>query len=357
MSISTTDTRWRSFIARDKGADGRFVVAVRSTKIYCRPSCPARHPKPENVTFYSTPDEARQHGYRACLRCSPDAPPQNRSREIVAQVCGYIDAQEETPQLESLARQAGVSSSHLQRIFKSILGISPKEYAATRRMQRFKQRLRTGEGVTSALYAAGFGSSSRLYENGSAHLGMTPADFRRAGSGAQLTFTTVPTLLGRMLVACTPRGVCEVRFGDSDAGLEKTLRQDYHRAHVTRDEDSLRPVVKKIVAHLDRGTALDGIAYDVRATAFQRRVWKALSLIPYGQTRTYGEIAASLGAPGAARAVGRACGSNQVAVIIPCHRAVAKDANSGGYRWGMQRKQVLLQQERRIAQKPKRQIA
>jgi len=352
MSISYADPRWQAFMTRDKSADGRFVVAVQSTKIYCRPSCPARHPKPENVAFLPTPRDARARGYRACLRCNPDMPLVDKGREVVQRVCRYIDAHDEqTPQLRALGLHAGVSPSHLQRMFKTVLGISPKEYAAARRLQRLKQRLKKGEAVTSALYAAGFGSSSRLYENGRAQLGMTPANYRKAGSGLQLSFTIVKTLLGRMLVACTPRGICEVRFDDSDAVLEANLRSDYHAAAVVRQDAELRRVVEKIVAHLDRGTALTGIDYDVRATAFQHKVWKALSAIPYGETRTYGEIAAAIGAPNSARAVGRACGSNRIAVVIPCHRAVGKDKASGGYRWGVQRKQTLLTREQRLAVK------
>ncbi|HLW36829.1 MAG TPA: bifunctional DNA-binding transcriptional regulator/O6-methylguanine-DNA methyltransferase Ada [Candidatus Eremiobacteraceae bacterium] len=348
MSMVETDARWQAFMARDKNADGRFVVGVHSTKIYCRPSCPARHPKPQNVTFFPSAGEARARGYRACLRCQPDQPAA-KSRELVQRVCRYIDEHDEaTPDLRTLGRHAGVSPSHLQRVFKALIGITPKEYSVARRMQRLKQRLKKGEAVTSALYAAGFGSSSRLYENGDAHLGMTPGRYRRAGTGSRLHYTTVDTMLGRMLVACTPRGVSEVRFGESDAALEKALRQDYHRAEIARDDAALQAVVKKIVAHLDSGASLDGIALDVRATAFQHRVWKALRAIPYGQTRTYGEIAAVIREPKAARAVGRACGSNPVAVIVPCHRVVCQDPNGGGYRWGMRRKRRLLAQEQRL---------
>src|SRR5579872_6660184 len=245
MSMVETDARWQAFMARDKNADGRFVVGVHSTKIYCRPSCPARHPKPQNVAFFPSAGEARARGYRACLRCQPDQPAA-KSRELVQRVCRYIDEHDDaTPDLRTLGRHAGVSPSHLQRVFKALIGITPKEYSVARRMQRLKQRLKKGEAVTSALYAAGFGSSSRLYENGDAHLGMTPGKYRRAGTGSRLHYTTVDTMLGRMLVACTPRGVSEVRFGESDAALEKALRQDYHRAEIARDDAALQAVVKK----------------------------------------------------------------------------------------------------------------
>lgn len=357
MNDTLTQTRWRSFESRDKAADGQFVVAVRSTKIYCRPSCPAKRPKPENVSFFGTPQAARAGGYRACLRCKPDDGEPNRDRALVARVCAHIDAAEKAPRLGDLAAEAGVSASHLQRLFKSSLGITPKEYASTRRLQRLKERLKAGGSVTNALYDAGFGSSSRLYENGSARLGMTPDTVRRAGDGTHMTFTTVKTMLGQMLVACTARGVSEIRFADSQSTLEKGLRDDYHAAQLARDDRRLRPLVQQIVAHLERGAALPQLAFDVRATAFQHKVWKALSAIPYGQTRTYGQIAASIGSPGAARAVGRACGANRVAVLIPCHRAVGGTAASGGYRWGMQRKQALLRQERDVTLRIKKQSA
>lgn len=351
MNTVQTDARWQAFLARDKRADGRFVVAVHSTGIYCKPSCPARHPKPENVAFFTTPLDARTQGYRACLRCKPDGPPGDRTSELVQRVCRYIEEHdEETPQLRALARHAGVSASQVQRLFKAAVGITPKEYAAARRMTRLKQRLKNGEPVTSALYAAGFGSSSRLYENGSAHLGMTPGEYRRAGDGHRVTFTVVNTMLGRMLVACTPRGVCEVRFGESGAALQQTLQHDYRAAQVIRSDAGLQRVVEKIVQHLDSGARLEGVATDVHATAFQHKVWKALRAIPYGQTRTYAEIARTIGAPHAARAVGRACGANKVAIVIPCHRVVGK-VGAGGYRWGVARKQRLLKQEERLVAK------
>ncbi|MDQ6781187.1 MAG: methylated-DNA--[protein]-cysteine S-methyltransferase [Candidatus Eremiobacteraeota bacterium] len=355
MNDSLTQTRWRSFENRDKAADGRFVVAVRSTKIYCRPSCPAKRPKPENVSFFGTPNDARAGGYRACLRCKPDESSSHKDRTLVAQICARIDTAEKAQRLRDLAATAGISASHLQRLFKSSLGITPKEYASTRRVQRLKERLKAGGSVTNALYDAGYGSSSRLYENGSARLGMTPDTVRRAGDGTQMAFTIVKTTLGRMLVACTPRGVSEIRFADSQSALEKSLRADYHAAHINRDDRRLRPIVQQIVAHLERGAALPQLAFDVRATAFQHKVWKALSAIPYGQTRTYGQIAASIRAPSAARAVGRACGANRVAVLIPCHRAVGGTAASGGYRWGMQRKQALLRREQQVTLRTKKQ--
>lgn len=357
MNDTLTRTRWRSFEDRDKAADGRFVVAVRSTKIYCRPSCPAKRPKPENVSFFGTPQAARAGGYRACLRCRPDAGDGDKDRALVTQICAHIDAAEKPPRLRDLAANAGISASHLHRLFKSSLGITPKEYASTRRLQRLKQRLKAGGSVTNALYDAGFGSSSRLYENGSARLGMTPDTVRRAGDGTLMAFTTVKTMLGQMLVACTPRGVSEVRFAETQGTVEKGFREDYHAARIVRDDRRLRPLVRQIVAHLERGAALPQLAFDVRATAFQHKVWKALSAIPYGQTRTYGQIAASIGSPGAARAVGSACGANRLALLIPCHRAVGGTAASGGYRWGLQRKQALLRQERRRTLRTKKRSA
>lgn len=342
---------WQKVLARDRRADGSFVFAVSSTGIFCRPSCAARHPRRDRVAFYSTSDEARQAGYRACLRCRPDASLINASSELAQRVCRFIDSQEDSvPTLVSVAARFGVSPSQLSRAFKATLGMTPKAYSDLRRIQRLKETLRGGDSVTSALYGAGYGSSSRLYEHGAKLLGMTPSEYQRAGTGSRVWFTLVNTKLGRMLAACTERGACAVSLGDSDAVLERSLRSEFSAAEVVRDDDKLRPMVASIVSHLEGGDPIAGIETDVVATAFTCRVWKALAAIPYGQTKTYGEIAASLGRPTAARAVARACASNRLALIVPCHRAVPRTGGSGGYRWGVERKRALLERERRARQ-------
>ncbi len=342
--------RWQIIAARKKAFDGSFVYGVRSTRIYCRPSCPSRRPRRDQVAFFSTPAAARQSGFRPCRRCRPDsssAPAPQIAR--LERVCRYIESNlESTPTLAVLAEHVGVSPAYLQRSFKAALGITPRQYADARRLERFKQEVETGATITGALYGAGYGSTSRLYERSNSQLGMTPATYRKGGLGAHIRYATTSCPLGRLLVAATERGVCAVSLGDDDAVLRNALRAEYPRAHVSRDDEALTGWLDSIVAHLAGQRQELDLPLDIRATAFQRRVWETLRRIPYGETRTYSEMAHELGSPAAARAVGQACASNPVSLLIPCHRAIRADGELGGYRWGVERKRSLLEKEREL---------
>ena len=347
--MTKSDQRWQAVAAKDSRFDGQFVFAVSSTKIYCRPSCPSRRPRREHVSFFDFPDAAEQAGFRACLRCKPRRANVVDSKvELVQRVCRLLDAsQTETVKLTDLAADAGVSTFHLQRTFKRIMGISPLQYQKARRFGNFKTLVREGEPVTQALYDSGFNSSSRLYEHAPSELGMTPATYGRGGLGTNINYTTVASPFGRLLVAVTQRGVCAVRLGDTDAEVEKDLRAEFPAATIRRDDSALREPVKKILNHLTNKEPQLDLPLDIRSTAFQRQVWEQLRAIPYGQTVSYGEVAKALGKPGAVRAVGRACATNPVALVIPCHRVVREDQSLGGYRWGLERKQKLIDHERK----------
>lgn len=347
--MKTEERKWEAVAAKDSRFDGQFVFAVSSTKIYCRPSCPSRRPRRENVTFFDMPDAAEQAGFRACLRCEPRlANVVDSGVAMVQRVCQLLDAnQTETVKLADLAADAGVSSFHLQRTFKRIMGISPRQYQTARRFGNFKTLVREGEPVTQALYDSGFNSSSRLYEHAPEELGMTPATYGRGGLGTNINYTIVASPLGRLLVAVTQRGVCAVRMGETDGELEKDLRAEFPAATIRRNDSALREPVKKILNHLTNKEPQLNLPLDIRATAFQRQVWEQLRAIPYGQTVSYGEVAKAIGKPGAVRAVGRACATNPVALVIPCHRVVREDQSLGGYRWGLERKQNLIDRERK----------
>jgi AraC family transcriptional regulator of adaptative response/methylated-DNA-[protein]-cysteine methyltransferase len=271
--------------------------------------------------------------------------------ELVQQVCRYLDAGEtETIKLAELAKHAGVSVFHLQRTFKNIMGISPRQYLATKRFGNFKTRVHRGESVTNALYDSGFNSSSRLYEHAAGELGMTPATYGRGGRGVKVRYTIVSSTLGRLLVAVTERGVCDVRMADSDQELEKNLREEFPAAEIQRADSALAETVKRVVSYLSNKEPHVDLPLDIRATAFQRQVWEKLRSIPYGKTVSYGDVAKALGKPGAVRAVGRACATNPVALLIPCHRVVREDQSLGGYRWGLDRKRKLLEHERDLVE-------
>ena len=341
------EAAWDAVLARDPRSDGQFVYAVASTGVYCRPTCPSRRPLRRNVAFFTTPDDAERSGYRACRRCHPRQA-QSAAMRAVEQTRALLDASDDRRvTLDVLARSVGLSPFHLQRTFKRLTGVTPKEYAAGRRSERLKTRLRQGDTVSRATYEAGYGSNSRVYEKAHAQLGMTPATYRRGGRGTHIRYTVVDSALGRLLVGATDRGVCAVTMGDDDATLEAGLRHEYPRATLERTDETLRDWVEAIVHHLEHGSTLT-IPTDVEGTAFQLRVWKALREIPPGKTRSYSEVAASIGAPLAARAVARACASNHVAVLIPCHRVVREGGALGGYRWGLERKKQLLDTERMV---------
>lgn len=352
LNMSATQNNeqlWQAVVAKDVRYDGQFVFAVSSTGVYCRPSCPSRRAHRERVSFFELPEAAEQAGFRACLRCQP-----KRARvldpqiQLVQRVCCLLnDSDGETHKLADLASETGVSIFHLQRTFKRVMGISPKQYLSARKIGSFKELVRKGESVTDSLYESGFNSSSRLYEHAAEELGMTPATYSRGGRGVNINYTIVDSPLGRLLVATTERGVCAVKLADDDAELEKDFRAEFPEARITRADDLLHEPVQKILNHLENNEPRLDLPLDIRATAFQRQVWEHLRAIPYGQTVSYGDVAKALGKPGAVRAVGRACATNPVALVIPCHRVVREDKSLGGYRWGLDRKKRILDHERR----------
>ena len=339
---------WQAVLARDSTRDGSFVVAVKSTGIYCRPSCPARRPRRDRVAFFRLPEAAEQAGFRACLRCHP-----KRARlvdpqvEMVQRVCRYIETQDESAiTLAELAQHVGISAFHLQRVFKSVMGISPRQYADACRIDRFKSRVRESGSVTRSMYDAGFGSSSRLYARASSELGMTPATYGRGGRGAVISYTIAKCSLGFLLVAGTEKGLCAVKLADIEAQLESDLRAEYPEAEIHRNDQALRRPLQDLLDYLDGKQPRLDLPLDIQATAFQWQVWENLRAIPYGETRSYAQVANGMGQPKAVRAVARACATNPVALVIPCHRVIREDQSLGGYRWGLERKKRILEKER-----------
>lgn len=344
QSNGNNDQRWTLVLARNLQADGDFVYAVRSTGIFCRPSCPSRRPRRDQVEFFDSAQDAQRAGYRECRRCKPLK--RNPQMEKIEAACRYIEANLDRPlPLEEISRHAGLSPFHFQRLFKRALGVSPREYQQARRAGKFRQALQTETRITDAIYEAGYSSSSRAYENSSEFLGMTPSAFRRSGEGVRISYTIAETGLGKLLIATTARGVCLVRFGDNDPVLESELRQEFSAANLVRDDSALRAAVMQVRKLLTEPVAADSIPLDIRGTAFQQRVWRALREIPRGETRSYAEIARKIGRPKAVRAVANACASNPVAVVVPCHRVVQKNGSLAGYRWGVERKAALLRNE------------
>ena len=342
------DVRWQAVLARDEAHDGDFVYGVSSTRVYCRPSCPSRRPHYEHVVFFPVPEVAEQAGFRSCKRCTPDLQPvEDPQLQMVRRVCREIeDASEFRPTLAHLGETLGIHPHHLQKTFKRIVGITPHEYADARRLGTLKDRLKDGWTVTDALYDAGYGSSSRLYEKSSDQLGMTPAAYGRGGAGLTIHYAVADSEFGYVLIAATERGVCAVYMGNSEAFVESVLRSEYAAADLQNEPEAIRPWVQGILQHLSGAMPHLNLPLDVQGTAFQRMVWSELQRIPYGETRTYGQIAAALGRPKAARAVAGACASNPVPLVVPCHRVVRADGSLGGYRWGMPRKEALLRGER-----------
>ena len=346
QSTLDDEEAWRAVEQRDPRFDGQFVYAVKSTHVYCKPSCPSRRPLRARVTFYAAADDAESAGYRACRRCRPrDAAP--AATVAVERARQFIEAHSDrTITLSVLAREVGLSPFHLQRTFKRLLGVSPREYHDALRVTNFKSRLRAGDTVSRATYEAGFGSSSRVYERSDRALGMTPAAYARGGVGMRICYTIVMSPFGRLLVGATHRGVCAVALGDSDTKLVAALRADFPRADIERGDEAHREWVEEIVGHIGGGNVGLDIPLDIQGTTFQKQVWSLLRKIPPGRTRSYAEIAAALGTPRATRAVARACASNHLAVVIPCHRVVRSDGALGGYKWGLERKRALLERER-----------
>ncbi len=338
---------WQAVLARDANQDGAFVFAVSSTGVYCRPSCPSRRPKKENVAFFPGPQEAERAGYRACLRCRPKAAGGSRQHEMVKAVCRYIERHLDEPvTLSLLGKVFGQSPFHLQRSFKAVLGISPRAYADSCRVNQLKRNLQAGRSVTRAMYDAGYGSSSRLYERTASQLGMTPDKYRRGAIAAPIRYTFTDSPLGRMLIAATDKGICAIQFADRDDELELGLRHEFPFAHRRRDDAAMADWRDHLLRQMHGERLRSSLPLDIQATAFQRKVWTYLQSIPRGETRSYGQVAKGIGQPTASRAVARACATNPVAVVIPCHRVVREDGEAGGYRWGMERKGSLLQMER-----------
>ena len=343
------DHRWQAVIDRDTSHDGNFVFAVSSTGIFCRPSCPAKRPRRENVRFFDHSQEAEQAGYRACLRCRPKAVDGNPQSALVRAMCRYIEQHiEDRLTLALLAKEFRLSSFHLQRTFKAVLGVSPKAYMDAVRLRQVKQNLQAGTSVTDALYAAGYGSSSRLYERTATQLGMTPEKYRRGAVAAVVRYTIAGSPLGRMLIAATDKGICAIQFADHDEQLQQGLMREFPFATRRRD-DAAMTEWRESLTRLIRGRETNpSLPLDIRATAFQRRVWEALQRIPRGETRSYSAVAKKIGMPTATRAVARACATNPVAIAIPCHRVVREDGDLGGYRWGLERKEQLLAMEKAV---------
>ena len=338
---------WEAVADRDRRMDGLFFYAVLTTGVYCRPSCPSRRPKRANVLFFQKRDAAERAGFRPCLRCHPHKETVlDPQAEMVEKVCRFIDAHlDEAMTLSGISRNIGLSPFHLQRTFKSLLGITPRAYSDARRLETLKSALQEGHSVTRSMYDAGYGSSSRLYERSTAQLGMTPSRYRKQGEGEAIRFTTAASPIGRMLLAATEKGVCSIRFSDSDQDLERQLQGEFSRAAIQRDDAALAGWADSVVGRM-KGVSLPPLPLDIQATAFQRMVWEHLQKIPYGSTESYTEVAQRIGLPKASRAVARACAANPVAVAIPCHRVIRQDGNLGGYRWGLNRKKTLLEMER-----------
>jgi AraC family transcriptional regulator, regulatory protein of adaptative response / methylated-DNA-[protein]-cysteine methyltransferase len=340
------DPRWNAVVARDATRDGEFVFAVSSTGVYCRPSCAARRPRRENVQFFLKPEQAEQAGYRACLRCRPKSFSGNAESDGVKAICRFIEQHLDEPlTLQRLGKEFHQSPFHLQRRFKAVLGITPREYADSCRLRMLKRNLQAGDSVTRAMYDAGYGSSSRLYEKTASQLGMTPDKYRRGAIAAAIRYTCADSPLGPMLIAATERGICSIQFARSDGELMEGLKREFPFAVRKVDEGGLKSWVSALLRHM-RGQDLDSsLPLDIRATAFQRRVWTYLQSIPFGATRSYSQVAKGIGQPRAVRAVARACATNPVAVAIPCHRVVREDGSMAGYRWGIERKKALLEME------------
>ncbi len=342
------DPRWAAVLARSTEADGTFYYSVATTGVYCRPSCPSRRPRPANVRFHESAAAARAAGFRPCRRCQPDQPSlAARQAALVARSCRTIETAASMPSLDTLAREAGLSPFHFHRVFKSLTGLTPRAYAAAHRAGRLRRHLEDNVSITTAMYEAGYGSSGRFYGESSRVLGMTPTDYRAGGAASTIRFAVGECSLGSILVAQSQRGVCAILLGDDPDALVKNLQDRFPQAGLVGDDPDFARVVSQVVGFVESPRLGLDLPLDVRGTAFQERVWRALREIPSGTTVTYAEIAERLGAPGAVRAVAGACAANPVAVAIPCHRVVRKDGGLSGYRWGVERKRLLLERETR----------
>ncbi len=347
ISSQAASRYWQATLQRDLRADGSFVFAVRSTHIYCRPSCPARRPLRRNALFFRTAQEAEQNGFRPCRRCRPEE--QNAAAELVGRAVALLtNNDEESLRIDSLATQLNSSPEKLRRAFRRMTGLAPRDLADAFRIARFKKLLREGSSIADALYACGYGSSSRLYEKTNKQLGMTPASYRKGAAGMQIGYTLAETSLGKVLVAATHRGISAVYLGDAERSLVGALKKEYPLAELQRAEISDQRWLKEILHRVEGEAPSLELPLDVQATAFQRRVWQELQKIPRGATRTYTQVARALGKPRSVRAVARACATNPVSIVVPCHRVIRTDGTLAGYRWGLQRKEKLLEREARV---------
>src|SRR6266571_4457741 len=359
MTPIVEDQRWHAVLARDGASDGKFVFAVSSTGVYCRPSCASKRPKRENVTFFRRPAEAESAGFRECLRCRPKSVIGNPRQELIKSVSRYIEQHLDEPiTLARLSTEFRQSPFHLQRTFKAVLRITPKEYANACRMRGFRQNLKAGHSVTRAMHEAGYNSTSRLYARTTSELGMEPSKYRRGAIAAPIRYTCADSPLGRLMIAATDKGICTIQFADSDEELEQGLKQEFPFALRRRDDRDLAELAQRVVRRMNGdGLGKNGIRknrnknmasalpLDIQATAFQRRVWTYLQSIAFGETRSYSQVAKAIRRPSAVRAVARACATNPVAIAIPCHRVVRSNGEMGGYRWGIERKKALLEME------------
>jgi AraC family transcriptional regulator of adaptative response/methylated-DNA-[protein]-cysteine methyltransferase len=342
----TPEARWEAVCTRDARADGCFVYAVRSTGIFCHASCASRPARPENVKFFSTPEEALAAGFRACKRCRPGGPGKNEARNSAIQkACRMVTESEHAPSLDELAKAVGMSTFHFHRTFKAVMGITPKSFVKAERAKRMREHLVTGSKVTTAIYEAGYGSNSRFYESAQDRLGMTARTYQKGGVGVRIRFAVGKCSLGSILVAATDKGICAIEFDDDPTVLIQSLQDRFPKAELIGADRSFEKLVAQVVGAVEIPQRAGKLPLDVWGTAFQERVWQALRKIPAGKTATYSEIARAVGAPSSTRAVANACGANPVAIAIPCHRVVRTDGSLGGYRWGIERKEILLERE------------
>jgi AraC family transcriptional regulator of adaptative response/methylated-DNA-[protein]-cysteine methyltransferase len=344
--ITTTDPRWAAVTARDAAADGTFFYSVRTTGVYCRPSCGARRPRPENVRFHATRQDAEQAGFRPCRRCRPDRPSLvEQHTATVTEACRLIETSARPPALEELAARAGLSPFHFHRVFKAVTGLTPRAYAAAHRGERVRRELGKAPTVTAAIYESGYSSNGRFYDETERLLGMTPTEFRAGGANAEIRFAVGECSLGSILVASSGRGVCAILMGDDPDALVRDLQDRFPRATLIGGDAAFEELVARVVGFVESPRIGLDLPLDVRGTAFQQRVWHALREIPAGSTASYREVAERIGSPRAVRAVAHACAANPLAVAIPCHRVVRSDGEVSGYRWGVERKRALLQRE------------
>jgi len=342
----TDEARWNALVRRDRQANGAFVYGVLTTFIYCKPACASRAPRYENVRFFDTWEQAEQAGFRPCKRCDPRSGAEADGRSsLMVKACRIIEDSEEPPTLKDLAKAVGLSPYHFQRLFKKVVGVTPKQYASEQRLKRVRSSLRRDMSVTDALYDAGFASSSRFYENARETLGMKPSEYQTGAEGIRIRCAVARSYLGWVLVAATATGICAIEIGDDPERMKTRLRERFPNAEIQSGDEIFRSWVQQILAYMEKPEQSLDLPLDIQGTAFQRLVWMALREIAPGSTISYSNLAAKIGKPRAARAVAGACASNKIAVAIPCHRVVRRDGDLGGYRWGLERKRALLERE------------